>query len=214
MAAYHVDPENPKVLVLWQPKAWADLSTCVEWAEKGLGAFLESEKITGQSLLLCDNLSAQVKSEFTAAVKNAGAAETWFGPPGATHIWQPADHHVGARYKLLLGQKYDEFMVTEFDALPAGAFTAAKRRTLLVKWTGEVYDQLEAERQKAESARVKDPTLPASLFHRAFVSTGCMVGCDFTTDGSEDAKLIRPHRTVEGELLRKLHSQIHTLFDA
>jgi hypothetical protein len=89
---------------------------------RGFGTFLREQKIK-DALLLTDNLSSQTKAEFKSAVLDAGAKELWFGPPNASHVWQP-DHHVGAtvgaRYKQMMGQKYDDFMLEEYKNYPDG----------------------------------------------------------------------------------------------
>jgi hypothetical protein len=182
-----------KVLVLWQDKAWADTATCVEWADKGYGAFVKEEQL-GKTLLLADNLSAQCKAEFKAAVKEHADSHTLMGPPGATHVWQPADHHVGAAYKLRMGRLYDEFMVNNFAQYEKG-IPAAERRMLLVQWTAAVYEELEEARIKAEAEQASDPTADGSLFYRAFVRTGCMVSASGWGD-----ELIMPHREIKDEL--------------
>ena len=114
---------------------------------------------------------------------------------------------------MLMGQKYDEFMVSEFDTLDVhrGDFDTAKRRLLIAKWADEVYIQLEAEREAAERAQERDPVNnPGSLFYRAFLSTGCMVDCDLDADGKNDRAQIRPHRSINDDpaLLNKLHANI------
>ena len=51
------------VLVLWQKKAWADESVCLEWADRGFGSFIKKEK-TETPLLLADNLKQQVSHDY------------------------------------------------------------------------------------------------------------------------------------------------------
>ena len=98
------------VEVLWQPKSWADIETCVEWAEGCLTSFVALELKDEPYLLLCDNLNGQLADPFKAAMTKAGNSTLWFGPKGATHIWQPVDHHVGVRYKNMMSECYEEFL--------------------------------------------------------------------------------------------------------
>lgn len=45
------------------------------------------------------------KFEETFTSELAGASVTLrFGVPGATHLWQPIDHGIGAEYKRLIGR--------------------------------------------------------------------------------------------------------------
>jgi hypothetical protein len=199
------------VLVLWQPKAWADLSTCVEWTEKGLGYFVcnqdELKELQGDAacLLLVDNLSGQVKKEFATAAARNGKCDVMYGPRNATHLWQPVDHHVGARYKNRMGEKYDNWMATVGRGLTS--IPVMKRRILLVKWAGEVYRELEAERKKREAAVEEDSTADPSLFYRAFLRPGMLV-VPHNTEGGPSDKDIRPHADIKGKVDHEFRRQL------
>ena len=143
-------------------------------------------------LLLCDNLRAQVADDFKDAVHQGGTGpRLMFGPKNATHVWQPCDHHVGARYKFLMGQDYDKFMLTKHIEYPNGKVPTDVRRRLLTEWAGNAYRTLETEREEREAACSIDPTAERSLFYRAFQRTGCLV----TADGTGDEH-IRPHAEI------------------
>ena len=162
--------------VLWQPKSWADIETCVEWAEGCLTSFVALELKDEPYLLLCDNLNGQLADPFKAAMTKAGNSTLWFGPKGATHIWQPVDHHVGVRYKNMMSECYEEFLADREDHLPPP--TAAERRVLLTQWAGKAYRALEKERDEKEATckTLENPTAEQrSMFFKAFLRTGCLV---------------------------------------
>ena len=167
---------DPDVEVLWQAKSWADTDTCVEWAKGAFKDFVKDE-IEGPHLLVVDNLSAQTKDVFVEAIKSSSpeASKLRFGPAGATHLWQPVDHHIGARYKFLMSEAYHTFMINRGDA---GELTPAQRRVLLTKWAGEAYRKLEQDREQCEqacAAKSNPDIKERSLFYRAFVRTGCLI---------------------------------------
>jgi hypothetical protein len=191
------------VLVLWQPKAWADFDTCLEWTEKGLGEFVKSQDELkalpeGKScLLLVDNLVGQVKQGFVEAAELNGKSAVMFGPPNATHLWQPVDHHIGARYKKKMGELYDDWMAKDGRFLKK--ISTPQRRIMLVKWAGQVYRELEAERESREQAEAEEPTQKASMFYQAFSSPGMLVVPAGTKGGPADTD-IRPHADIVGKV--------------
>ena len=71
---------HPGVDVFWQPHAWADTPVSLEWVEKTLKPAVKNDA-NEEFLLLCDNLSCQVKPEFKEAVKNINGL-VWYGVKG------------------------------------------------------------------------------------------------------------------------------------
>jgi hypothetical protein len=67
-------------------------------------------------------------------------ATTMLGPAGATHVWQPCDHH--------LGRECGRRMAGDFENIVNGKVSASARRILLTKWAGRAYLELEKERKK------------------------------------------------------------------
>ena len=193
------------VVVLWQAKAWADTETCVKWAEGPFAKFVKEELDGGETLVLADNLKSQVKDDFVDAVK-AKNGHMMFGPKlkGATHVWQPVDHHIGREYGRLMGIYYDEWMAEQFDNIVDGHVSASDRRILLTKWAGRAYRHLEQEREGCEKAVLEYPSAEPSRFFQAFVRTGCLV----TVDGTQDEE-IRPHGHIRGDLLAKFKGLIY-----
>ena len=167
------------VEVLWQPKSWADTETCVEWANGPFTEFVKEELKGDPFLLLCDNLSAQASCPFVDALQNVGNPATSnqlrFGPAGATHLWQPVDRHIGARYKQLMGDYYHEFMADMAEADNEAKVSTPQQRVLLTQWAGRAYRKLEEERRLSEQACKQDVPAEPSIFYRAFIRTGCLV---------------------------------------
>jgi hypothetical protein len=65
------------------------------------------------------------------------------------------------------------------EFLEAGTIPVRKRRTLLTRWAGETWRELEEERKQAEERGEH------SVFYKAFLRTGCLV----TADGSGDDQI-------------------------
>lgn len=168
------------VIVLWQPKSWADTETCVEWAQGPFTEFIKDNLKGDPFLLLCDNLNAQTKDPFLKAVADAGpsSSKIYFGPPGATHLWQPVDRHVGAQYKTLMADYYHEYMAERAESdQDDSKVSPEEQRVLLTQWAGRAYRELEKKRVQSEQAFTENPGDPgqSSLFFRAFLRTGCLV---------------------------------------
>ena len=113
---------DESVVVFWQAKAWADSEFCRKWASWFSEWWFSQPTFSFPILMLADNLKSHkdgVMSEeeekaldkdnqnFEDTFKSelAGASAVLrFGVPGATHLWQPIDHGIGAEYKRLIGR--------------------------------------------------------------------------------------------------------------
>jgi hypothetical protein len=154
-------------------------------------------------LVLADNLGAQTKESFTTAMEEGGATMK-MGPAGATHVWQPCDHHLGREYGRLMGQYYDEWMCSSFEHMEGAKVDVARRRILLTEWAARAYHVLEAEREAMERPWLAGVVgAEPSRFYKAFLRTGCLV----TRDGTQDEE-IRPHREIKDELLADFRSRL------
>jgi hypothetical protein len=158
-----------------------------------------------ECLLFADRVSGQFKADsaFSKACKQHARSHVVFGPACATHLWQPLDHHIGARYKHLMGKYYDDWMMETFDT--QDHWSTADRRTLMTTWAGRAWRELEEQRIERELACVNDATAERSMFYRAFLHTGCLV----TADGTDD-HLITIGKAVKGDLLDALRAGIMT----
>jgi hypothetical protein len=176
--------------VMWQKCSWADTETMVRWAQVELKEFLQDMGIE-DCILLADNLNAQCAQGFKRACKDAGA-RVWLGPKNATHVWQPADHHVGAAYKQKMGAMYDDFMV-DFDM--GGKLSVGDIRVLRTIWAGNTWVELEHARREREEGMARNPDAKPSLFYSSFLTTGNLV----TRDGLHDDK-IKPNKGIIDDL--------------
>jgi hypothetical protein len=105
--------------------------------------------------------------------KEVSKSKVMHGPANATHLWQPVDHNVGAAYHRRMGLLYDNWMLSPAaDAYCATGIPVDVRRVLLTQWAGEVYRELEVERELAESKGEQ------SIFHKSFLRTGCLVSAN------------------------------------
>ena len=93
-------------------------------------------------VLLCDNLGAQVSTEFKQAIRGINGL-VYFGPPGATDIWQPCDAGYGYVMKKLIAKAQNEWLESEqnFD-LWSGKLSASDRRILITQWVGRAAEKL------------------------------------------------------------------------
>ena len=182
--AYHQEVD-----VYYQTNAWADTSFSVQWVQKTLKKGIEKSNHGGREfLLLCDNLTAQVTEDFKEAVRQINGL-VWYGPPGATDLWQPVDAAYGATLKKLIMRQQDMWLeIDENMDRWAGnkPFSASERRILITQWVGEANNLL------------KSPNYDAFRWH-AFEKTGCLI----TADGSEDYK-IKPEGMEDYEVVPSL----------
>lgn len=190
-------------VVLWQAKAWADTATCVAWAKGPFADFVSDVLDGGDTLVLADNLGAQTKDVFTSAMEEGGAVLK-LGPAGATHVWQPCDHHLGREYGRLMGHYYDEWMCSEFEHMEGAKVDVARRRILLTEWAAKAYHVLEAERREKEGPWLAGVAgAEPSRFYKAFLRTGCLV----TRDGTLDEEIV-PHNEIKDALLVDFRSRL------
>ena len=163
---------------MWQKKAWVDKVINTLWAENIFGPHLESEHPDEDTLLFCDNLACQVMPEFKDLLDSMNNTRV-AGPKGATHLWQPVDHNIGAYYHRYMMDQYDDWMMSgEATKFSEQTLSVSHRRKLLAKWCGQCYDELERKRCALEAAGREEE----SIFYRAFLNTGCLVTADGTGD--------------------------------
>jgi hypothetical protein len=91
---------HPDVHVCFQANAWLDTATAMEWADSVLAPFLRDERHNAPTLLILDNLKAQVCDEFKQKVSSSHA-HVWRLPPNCTHMSQPIDSGTGCASSLL-----------------------------------------------------------------------------------------------------------------
>ena len=169
-AAYHKD-----VAIFWQKNAWADTEVSVEWVKSTLKEGVEAARDGNtEFVLLCDNLNAQTSDEFKEAVRQINGI-VWYGPPGATDIWQPIDSGYGALMKRLISQQQDEWLECDNNMdkwIGNEKMSVSARRILISNWVGEANKKLQGVDYE-------------SFRKGCFLRTGCLI----TADGSEDDKI-------------------------
>ena len=169
-AAYHKD-----VAIFWQKNAWADTDVCVEWVKTTLKEGVEAAKDGDHEfVLLCDNLEGQTSDAFKNAVRGINGV-VYYGPTGATDIWQPIDSGYGALMKRLISQQQDAWLECDENMekwIGNQKLTASDRRVLITHWVGEANKVLQGDDY-------------ASFRKGCFLRTGCLI----TADGSDDDKI-------------------------
>lgn len=140
-----LDAYPPGLVVLWQPKAWVDRPTAMQWVEKVIKPFMNAERKAGvvhssyRYVLFEDNLDAQKQPEYIAALAALGVDDHKV-PPDHTDEAQPIDRGLGWHVKLYMGQEMDAWLevdenLAKWESTEKGeTLTAKDRRILLAQW--------------------------------------------------------------------------------
>ena len=182
---------DSRVEVIYQPKAWADRPTTLEWVEKVLKKHLQQrareEGEWPDTMLLCDNLDSQIHSGFLDALKKLSCTR-FLLPGGETEMCQPIDAGIGAVLGMLLEREQDAWLdeeenldAWEGDEEAKFKLDTSMRRILITKWLGNAYEEL-----------CTNPVYEATIL-RCFQITGGAI----TADGTDD-HLICPMRGMKG----------------
>ena len=152
--------------------AWLDTEFCEKWAKGTL-----KSSVKGRFFLFFNNLEGQIAEEFKKEVANAGGV-CWYGLPGATYIWQPADAGYAELLKVKVRQAHYKWLDSDENAdrwyREDNQFTPSERRIQITHWVEEAYNALINERYDRFKREI-------------FGRTGCLL----TVDGSGD-DLVRP----------------------
>lgn len=127
--------------VLWQPKAWVDRPTAVEWVKKSFSRVIEADLAAGvatkdtQYLLLQDNLDAQLQPAYVAELGKLQTASRWL-LAGKTDYVQPVDAGLGRQIKLYMGEEMDAWLEDDdnLEKWESNVLTAGDRRVLMTHW--------------------------------------------------------------------------------
>ena len=114
----------------------------LEWAERTLKPFVNKD--TGKFILVLDNLSAHVLSDFRDALK-ALCGLAWFGETGATNIWQPVDGGYTSTLKALIRNEFFNWLDGDESVKWYGEdslITAREKRIFVTHWVGIAYRKL------------------------------------------------------------------------
>lgn len=137
---------DPRVCVTFQEKAWADRKWCMEWAATELKSivdrFVDKHR---RGLAIYDNLDGQSTVEYRALSKKI-RADTHFGLPGATHLWQVIDDGIGIMIKNEMTEQLDKKLADDeefYQEWTSGALPAWKVRVLVTFLAGEAWDEVQ-----------------------------------------------------------------------
>ena len=163
---------DPRVSVLFQPKAWVDRQIFSQIVE----LYKEDEAInTGKAnLFFCDNLDAQIQDDAVKTMADDLNAYTWFLPPGFTDFFQPVDAGAGRQVKHHSGEELDRLLDEDdefFEKWTKDTTTASYRRIMMTRFVGSAWQRMTSKND--------------APFRRLFEKTGCLM----TVDGSGDDKI-------------------------
>ena len=132
---------DPRVSVLFQKCAWVDTAVCVSIAQ----LYKKDPIITKSNsprLFICDNLDAQLSSDFTSAMSGLGAL--FYLPPNMTSELQPVDAGPGRFIKHQMGVELDQCLdQPRFrEKWVDGKFSARERRVLITQWVASAFEKL------------------------------------------------------------------------
>ena len=138
--------------VLWQPKAWVDRPTALEWVRTSFKRVIEADRAAGvadkdtQYLLLQDNLDAQLQPAYVAELGKLQTASRWL-LAGKTDYLQPVDAGLGRQVKLYMGEAMDAWLEDDdnLDKWESNVLTASDRRVLMTHWLGAAWEKAMAK---------------------------------------------------------------------
>ena len=90
---------DPRVIVSFQPKAWADREFCTWYAKDVFPRFVEKDE---ENVVFLDNLNTQTSPDVAATFKSAANAKVHFLKADCTGLIQPIDAGVGKKTKDVL----------------------------------------------------------------------------------------------------------------
>lgn len=163
---------DPRVTVMWQPKAWADREFSNAWAREHLCPTIATQNPGEECIAFCDNLDSQITKEFLNTLKSVSCFR-FLLPPDATEYTQPVDQGLGRNLKVIIQAIFEEWLELEdnLDKWEHGKIAAFEKRILITQFVGEAWE------------RMFQPGKYNSTSY--FEKTGCLL----TLDGSEDDKV-------------------------
>ena len=182
------DAYPPELVVLWQPKAWADRPTTVECVDKCFSKVIDADIAAGVAddswryLMIADNLDAQdaVRNPPYIAALDKCKTDDHKVPGGYTDQVQPVDRGKGRHIKIYIGEEEDAWLEDDdnLQKYENNELTASDRRILIANWYFKAFD------------RAVEGTAKLKYFEHA--------GAMLTADGSGD-DLIKLEGVPKGE---------------
>eukprot|EP00903_Cladosiphon_okamuranus_P021062 g19348.t1 len=144
---------DKRVVVFFQPKAWADNNFCMQWLERcfrpSLMAASGGKVPDEQTVLLADNLHGQTSEKFREYLYKECNTLLWLLPAGCTDELQPVDAGMGRRMKTGMGRQLDSWLEhgENLQQWEDGTLTASERRVLMTRWVAEVIEEINADQE-------------------------------------------------------------------
>ena len=143
------DAYPPELVVLWQPKAWADRPTTVACVEKCYSKVIQADRAAGVAddssryLMIADNLDAQDAQRnppYIAALDECQTDDHKV-PGGYTDQVQPVDRGKGRHIKIYMGEEEDAWLEDDdnLQKYENNELTASDRRILIATWYCKAY---------------------------------------------------------------------------
>jgi hypothetical protein len=135
------DAYPAELVVLWQPKAWADRPVARDWVSKVIKPLVEADRAAGVAdensryMLIQDNLDAQCQPEYLEMLRELGVDDHKVRPNKTDQV-QPIDRGFGRLLKVYIGQECDEWLEDNDNLCKweANQLTASDRRMLIATW--------------------------------------------------------------------------------
>lgn len=130
---------DPRVVVLFQPKAWVDRNVAVQIAK----ALCEDEKKISdddcEKVWLGDNLDAQCTLQYRQAMMEGNMTVLHYPPKTSDKGLAPVDNGAGRAVTQKIGELQEEWLENDenMEAWESNTLTASQRRVLVTKWVGD-----------------------------------------------------------------------------
>ena len=144
-----LDAYPSDLIVLWQPKAWADRPTTVACVEKCYSKIIEADIAAGVAddsaryLMIADNLDSQdaVRNPPYIAALDKCQTDDHKVPGGYTDQVQPVDRGKGRHIKIYMGEEEDAWLEDDdnLQKYENNELTASDRRILIAQWYCKAY---------------------------------------------------------------------------
>ena len=135
---------DPRVIVLFQPKAWVDRPTAIKHVEALESWFKDEIPESKRGLLVVDNLDAQIQESYYQAVRDKWRCDTDHPPTGETDGVQAVDAGYGRDVKFEMEVECESWLDIgdNLEKWEEGKIKAWERRVLMTKWFADALDKV------------------------------------------------------------------------
>ena len=137
---------DKRVLVTFQPKAWADRNWCMEWAATEFKRIIdEFVPPNHRAVPILDNLDGQSTPEFRNLLQTKCRSDPFYGQGGATDMWQVVDDGIGHMCKNEMSEVLDEKLGDDkfYEMWSSGTMSASNARILVTQLAGEAWERVQ-----------------------------------------------------------------------